>query len=99
MISFSAIPSTTTTSMESMREEINGHIDAEMVKVKTALRESGIEVSEAKARSMLLALMNKAREVGDHEIRPADTVVGMFRKQNAHRAKQNFQSRSADCTA
>ena len=45
---------------------------------------------------MLLALMNKAREVGDHEIRPADTVVGMFVKQNAHRAKQNFQSRSAN---
>ena len=44
---------------------------------------------------MLLALMNKAREVGDHEIQPADTVVSMFRKQNAHRAKQNFQSRSA----
>ena len=44
---------------------------------------------------MLLALMNKAREVGDHEVKPADTVVGMFRKQNAHRAKQNFQSRSA----
>ena len=45
---------------------------------------------------MLLALMNKAREVGDHEIQPADTVVSMFRKQNAHRAKQNFQSRSAE---
>ena len=45
---------------------------------------------------MLLALMNKAREVGDHEIQPADTVVSMFRKQNAHRAKQNFQSRSAN---
>ena len=47
---------------------------------------------------MLLALMNKAREVGDHEIQPADTVVSMFRKQNAHRAKQNFQSRSAKNT-
>ena len=47
--------------MDSMREEINvnNHIDAEMEKVKVALRGSGIEVSEAKARSMLLALMNK----------------------------------------
>ena len=80
--------------MESMREEIN--LNTEMEKVKVALKENGIAVSEAKARSMLLALMNKAREVGDHEIRPADTVVGMFVKQNAHRAKQNFQSRSAN---
>ena len=33
--------------------------------------------------------------MGDHEIKPADTVVGMFVKQNKNRAKQSFQSRSA----
>ena len=90
---FSVVPTTSSTAMDSKREEINGHIEAEMEKVKAALKENGIAVSEAKARSMLLALMNKAREVGDHKVKPADTVVGMFVKQNGQRAKQHFQSR------
>ena len=41
-MSFSAIPTTTTSAMDSMREEINLH--TEMEKVKVALKESGIEV-------------------------------------------------------
>ena len=41
-ISFSAIPTTTTSAMDSMREEINLH--TEMEKVKVSLKESGIEV-------------------------------------------------------
>ena len=41
-ISLSAVPSTTTSAMDSMREEINLH--TEMEKVKVALKQDGIEV-------------------------------------------------------
>jgi hypothetical protein len=73
--------------------ELDDHFAVEMFKVQSGLQQNGIAVSEAKARSMLLAIMNKAREMGDGKVKVADTVVNMFVRENANRARENFQNR------
>lgn len=99
---FGLVVSTTESNQEI--PEVTTHMsetdfDMEMKKVTSMLRQNGFDIPEDQARQMLDELMLKAKKVSQDEeerrekVEMVDSLVRMFMRSNAERAKKRFKQR------